>query len=133
MYAAEYHRRYTEAQVTSVDRGRLLLLLFEGGLTFLGRAREGLVAGDLPRFGEQLSRAQAVIAELLGSLDYERGGEIAKELARLYDFMLYRLTEANIEKSVVALDDVLRILPIIAGAFRDAIEGVPVAPAAQAV
>jgi len=122
MLAHEYARRYTQAQVTSVDRHRLLLLVFDGGLTFLGRARDALAAGDLPRFAEALGRGQAVIGELLGTLDHRAGGEIAAQLARLYDFMLVHLTEANARESVTHVDDVIRVLSVIAGAFREILD-----------
>lgn len=128
MYAANtLSRRYTEAQVASVDRHRLLLLVFEGGMTFLGRARSALDAGDMLRFAEAISKSQAVIAELLGSLDHQQGGDIAKELARLYEFMQHHLTEANARKSVQHVDEVERVLGIIAGAYREILERPPVA------
>jgi flagellar secretion chaperone FliS len=134
MYAANsLSRRYTEAQVASVDRNRLLLLVFEGGLTFLGRARSALDAGDTLRFAEALSKSQAVIAELLGTLDHQQGGEIAKELARLYEFMLHHLTEANALRSVPHVEEVERVFGTIAGAYREILarpqptEGAPAA------
>lgn len=122
MYASEYTRRYAKAQVTSVDRRRLLLLVFEGGATFLARAREALVAGDGPRFAEQLGRAQAVISELLGTLDHGAGGTIARDLARLYEFMLHHLTQANLTHSVQHLDDVIGVYGMVAGAYREILE-----------
>lgn len=122
MLAREYARRYTQAQVASVDRHRLLLLVFDGGLTFLGRAREALAAGDLPRFGEALGRSQAIISELLGTLDHQAGGDIAGQLARLYDFMLVHLTEANARQSVRHVDEVIRVFAVIAGAFREILD-----------
>lgn len=126
MYAANLSRRYTEAQVSSVDRHRLLLLVFEGGQTFLGRARSALEEGDPMRFAEALSKSQAVIAELLGTLDHQQGGDIAKELARLYEFMLHHLTEANALRSVQHVDEVARVFGIIAGAYREILERPPV-------
>ncbi|MCW5893670.1 MAG: flagellar export chaperone FliS [bacterium] len=133
MYAANtLSRRYTQAQVASVDRHRLLLLVFEGGLTFLGRARSALDAGDMQRFGEAISKSQAVIAELLGTLDHQQGGSIAKELARLYEFMQHHLTEANALRSVQHVDEVERVLGIIAGAYREILERPAVAAGSPA-
>ena len=118
MNTQEYARRYTAAQVTVVDRERLLLLVFEGGTKFLRLTREALAAGDLPRFAENLTRAQAIIAELQGTLDHAAGGAIARDLARLYDFMLFHLTEANVQQSVRHVDEVLRVYTPIAEAYR---------------
>jgi flagellar protein FliS len=123
--------RYQETQVGTADRGRLLLLMFDGGLKFLGQARAGLEAGDLVRFGYQLGRAQAVIVELLQTLDHKAGGEIARNLDRLYRFMLDHLTEANQQKSVGHMDQVIRLLGTIADAYRTILaRGVPVVDAA---
>ncbi len=122
MQAQEYARRYTAAQITSVDRKRLLLLVFEGGQRFLRSAREALAADDLPRFAEALSRAQAIISELLGTLDHARGGTIAAELSRLYEFMLLHLTEANAQCSVRHVDEVIGVFDTVAGAFREILE-----------
>ena len=123
MNTQEYARRYATAQVTVVDRERLLLLVFEGGVTFLKRTREALAAGDLPRFGENLGRAQAIIGELLGTLDHDAGGSISRDLARLYDFMLFRLTEANAEQSLAHVDEVLQVFTIIADSYRAVLTG----------
>lgn len=125
MHAAEYTRRYTEAQVTMVDRGRLLLLVLEGGLRFLRLTREALEAGDLPRMATHLERAQAIIAELRGTLDYGAGGTIARDLARLYDFMLVHLAEANASRSLRHVDEVLAVFATITDAYRTILEGRP--------
>ena len=121
MNAQEYTKRYAEAQVT-VDREQLLLLVLEGGRRFLRQTREALVAGDLPRFGENLGRAQAILAELRGTLDHSVGGTITRDLARLYDFMLFHLTEGNAQKSLRHVDDVIGVFATIAEAFRTILE-----------
>ena len=123
MPAHEYAKRYTAAQVTSVDRKRLLLLVFEGGQRFLRTARTALANGDLVVFGEQVGRAQGIISELLGTLDHEVGGELSADLARLYEFMLLHLTAATAQRSVTHVDEVIGVFDTIAGAFREAIEG----------
>ena len=133
MATASTAQRYQQTQLATADRGRLLLLMFEGGLKFLAQARAGLEAGDLTRFGYQLGRAQAVIAELMHTLDHKAGGEIATNLEHLYQFMLEHLVEANRCKSVRHVEQVSRLLGIISGAFRDILEhGLPATPAVHA-
>ena len=130
MNAQEYTRRYAAAQVNGVDRERLLLLVFEGGLRFLRLTRAALAAGDLPRFAENLGRAQAIIAELRGTLDHSVGGTITHDLARLYDFMLFHLTEGNAQRSLRHVDEVLATFTVIADAFRTVLERPATGPAA---
>ena len=114
--------RYGQAQVTSVDAKRLLLLVFDGGLRFLRQAREALAADDLPQAAEAMRRAHAIVAELQATLDFERGGDIAPTLYRLYDFMLHHLTVANAQRSARHVDEVIAVLEPVAGAFRTIIE-----------
>ena len=123
-----YAQRYVAADVSVADRERLLLLVLEGGLKFLRLAREGLVAGDVVRFSAHLSRAQAIIAELAGTLDHAAGGEIARDLGRLYEFMLFHLTEANAGQSVRHMDEVIRVFGTIADAFQTVLARGPEAP-----
>jgi flagellar protein FliS len=131
MQAQGYAARYAEAQVTVVDRERLLLLVFEGGMKFLRLAHEALAAGDSVHFAEYLARSQAIISELLGTLDHRAGGALAADLSRLYEFMLFHLTEANALRSMRHIDDVINVFGIIAGSFRDALAGrAPVAAGA---
>ena len=112
-------RQYQEVQLATADRGRLLLLMFEGALAFLARARAGLEAGDIERFGYHLGKAQAVIAELMHTLDHKAGGAIAGNLERLYQFMLEHLVEGNLQKSPRHVAQVSRTLDIISGAYRE--------------
>ncbi len=131
MAAYSSAQRYQQTQVTTADRGRLLILMFDGGLKFLAQARIGLDVGDVERFAHNLSRAQAIIAELLHTLDHRAGGKIAADLERLYQFMLEHLLEANRRKSVRHVEQVAHLLDIIAGAFREILQhGVPVVDAA---
>ncbi|MFN8542678.1 MAG: flagellar export chaperone FliS [Candidatus Binatia bacterium] len=122
MNTQQYANRYAQAQITSVDRKQLLLLVMDGGITFLRRARTALAEGKLVEYGESLRRGQAIVSELLSTLDYEAGGEIAKSLGRLYEFMLFHLTEGNARRSVRHLDDVLRVFQTIASAYREIID-----------
>ena len=94
------------------------MLVFEGGLEFLGRAERALTARNVAEFGRNLGRAQAVIAELMHTLDHDAGGQIAANLERLYQFMLDHLVEANVHKSARHVTQVSRLLQTITGAYR---------------
>ncbi len=119
-------RQYQQAQFQTVDRGQLLLMMFDGGERFLTQAEQKITGGDVPGFLQALGRGQAVIAELLATLDHQRGGEIAANLDRLYRFMLDHLLQANISKSGRQVGQVRRILGIIGGAYREVLRnGLP--------
>jgi flagellar protein FliS len=117
-------RRYAAAEMTGIDRERLLMLLLDGGGRFLRLAREALAGGDVAGSGQAISRAQAIVAELQGTLDHQAGGEIAGNLHRLYDFMLFHLTEANAQGSVRHVDEVIATYDTVTDAFRQILEPV---------
>jgi flagellar protein FliS len=123
MYSKLAHKQYNNVHVSTVDKGRLLLMLFDGCIKFLKLAKSGLETKDRPKFAKYLSKSQAIISELMLTLDFEKGGDIAKELDTLYDFMLYYLTEANIEKNAEKVQKVIEILQTITSAYREVIEG----------
>jgi len=123
MYQKLASQNYQNVQVATIDRGKLLLMMYDGAIKFLGHAKDGLEAKDLQKFARFLSKSQAIIAELMNTLDFEKGGEIARDLDRLYDFMLFYLTEANIQKDVKKIVRVIGLVETIAGAYREIIEG----------
>jgi flagellar secretion chaperone FliS len=123
MYSRLAHKQYSNVHVSTVDKGRLLLMLFDGCLKFLKHAKIGLESKDISKFAKYLSKSQAIISELMLTLDFEKGGEIAKELDTLYDFMLFYLTEANIEKNASKIQKVIDLLATITSAYREVIEG----------
>jgi flagellar protein FliS len=119
-------RHYQQAQIATVDRGQLLLMMFDGAERFLADAERRLPADDVAGFVTALGRAQAIIAELLSTLDHQRGGEIAGNLERLYRFLLDHLIEANVAKSGRHVVQARRILGIIGDAYREVLRnGMP--------
>jgi flagellar protein FliS len=123
MYQKLASQSYQNVQVATIDRGKLLLMMYDGAIKFLGHAKDGLEAKDLQKFARFLSKSQAIIAELMNTLDFEKGGEIARDLDRLYDFMLFYLTEANIQKDSKKIERVIGLIETIGGAYREIIEG----------
>lgn len=122
MYGKNAHSQYQTVQVTTTDRGRLLLMMYEGALKFLRQSKAGLEENDMAKFCRFLSKAQAIIAELMNTLDFEKGGQIAKDLDRLYDFMLFYLTEANLHRDVKRITKVISLLDTVYLAYKEIIE-----------
>jgi flagellar protein FliS len=113
---------YQTVQTTTADPGRLVLMLLDGATRFLHQAGRALDRGDVTAFAESVCRAHAIIAELSGALDREAGGEVAANLARLYDFMLWHLNAGMSARSRRHLDDVLRPLAALRAGFEGAVQ-----------
>jgi flagellar protein FliS len=71
--------------------------------------------------GVYISQAHTIISELLASLDFEIGGELAKNLESLYLFALDQLFTANLNNDAKSLDAVLSLLRTLYAGWEDAI------------
>ena len=89
-------QQYQRSQVETASPTRLVIMLYEGAIRFCQLALDAMAAKDLPVQHENLLKAQRIIAELLGSLNREKGSEVADNLARLYTHMLEQLVVANL-------------------------------------
>jgi flagellar protein FliS len=103
-------RQYRQTQVTTVDKGRLIVLLYDGAIKFLNQAKECVVEGDIAGKSNNINRALDIIAELNQSLNMTEGGEISKNLRQLYLFWSEHLIQAKIKKDAKNVDDVIKML-----------------------
>ncbi|WP_240383123.1 flagellar export chaperone FliS, partial [Campylobacter coli] len=82
-----------------------------GALSALLRARILMNQGDIAGKGMALSKAINIIDNGLKSgLDPQQGGEIAENLAALYDYMKRRLMQANLHNDEAAIAEVVKLL-----------------------
>ena len=113
---------YQKKQVETADRGTLLLLLYEGALRFMKEAKGKMEEEDYSGAFAALSRADRIVKELIASLDLEKGGDIAQNLFRLYEFVLWKLFLAEKDKKVSHLDEAMHIIEELKVAWKDAFE-----------
>ena len=111
------HDKYLEGRVLSADPIELVGLLYVGCSDAVREARRRLADGDIAGRSREITRAYDILAELASSLDRDRGGEISRRLAALYDYMLSRLIEANVEQADAPLAEVLSLLATLAEAW----------------
>jgi flagellar protein FliS len=112
---------YRDVYLSTMDRGRLLLAMYEGAIGFLKQATVAHEQEDIERFSHFLRRGQDVVGELMSSLDHTPAPRLAAMLDRLYDFMLFQLTEANVKRDSQAVRQVIAMLARIYDAYREVI------------
>ncbi|MBW2090692.1 MAG: flagellar export chaperone FliS [Deltaproteobacteria bacterium] len=113
---------YKRTQVTTVDKGRLIVLLYEGAIKFTRQAKACAEAGDIEGKANNINRAMDVIAELTHSLNMKEGGEIAANLKKLYLFISDLLLKEKIKKGTHYADDVIRILNTLLEAWNEVVD-----------
>ncbi len=95
---------YKRNNVATATPLGLIIMLYDGLAVNLARAERSLALATAAESARYLKKAQDIICELMSSLDFEKGGEIARNLFRVYEYMNYRLIQANLRRdpSVVA-------------------------------
>ena len=86
---------YLEMSIRTASPVQLVVHLYDGALRFVRQAKEHHVADRPLDRGRAISRAMAIVHELSGSLDFEHGADVARNLDALYRFAADQLFEAN--------------------------------------
>jgi flagellar secretion chaperone FliS len=118
---ANPHQIYQQSSVQTASPAKLLLLLMDGAVRFLKQGIEGIEQGDIQKANTNLIKTQNIIYELMGSLNTDY--PVAKNLMSLYEYMIRRLTEANLRKQVEPAQEILTYLIDLKDAWTQASRG----------
>jgi len=113
--------QYKKDAVISAPPERIVLMLYDGAMRHMNLALKKLKSGDRSGYSQHLSKGQAIVAELVNSLDAKLGGEVGKNLERLYLYIIDRLIEANLNGQGQAISDCIRIMKTLKEGWEDAI------------
>lgn len=119
MYTQLAQKRYISTQISTADRLKLVVMLYEGAISFLKQAQEKMALKDAAGKGLFIGKAQEIINELNASLNFQAGGEVAVNLSRLYNFMTAYLSRAHINWEAEALDEVINMLESLKTAWYE--------------
>lgn len=112
-----YKKGGLKQDVASADPHKLTLMLMQGALDKMAYAKGCMERKDFAGRSEHLSRTTAILLNLRDTLDMDAGGEVAENLFSLYDFMIQRLTDANVQNSLQIVDEVIKLLSPIRDAW----------------
>ena len=116
---------YRETKVTTAGQGQLIIMLYNEAAKHLDEALQILGTDDegrksprnIEKFGKAVVKAQEIITELMVSLDFEQGGDIAKNLFSLYTWFNRELVEANISRDAHRISDVRNFIDDLRNAW----------------
>lgn len=113
---------YKKTSVETASKEQILLMLYQAAIKNCKKGIEAIEAKNIQKKGEYIGKMQDIVVELSNSLDYEVGGEVAKELGSLYDYILYSSTQANIKIDKIQLEGCLRVLNTLYDGWTEAIK-----------
>lgn len=113
--------------VSGADNVQLIQMLFDGLIESLSTARGHMERGAISEKSQSLSRAGRIVVGLQGALDFEKGGDIARNLNDLYSYVTRRLFHVNANNDLEALQEVHNLMNEIRGAWLQVPTLVPTA------
>jgi flagellar protein FliS len=93
------YNQYQNIQVTTSNPEKVLIMLYDGAINFTRIAIDKIAKGDVAGKGLYIGKAHAIVAELMDTLNHEIGGDISRQLQRLYIYLIEELVAANIKSS----------------------------------
>lgn len=110
---------YKSNEVSTMSQGKLIVMLYDGAIRFLKIARENMTPKKYEIVNNNIIKAEDIITELISSLNFEAGGEIAQNLLSIYIYIKNRLLEANTQKDPSIIDEVIQMLGTLKEAWED--------------
>lgn len=115
---------YLRNAVFTATPEQLHLMLYDGAIRFVRQAGEALRRKDFETSCDKLLRAQKIITEMKSGLRPDVHPELCEQMAGLYQFVYWRLVDANLRHDEAAIDDALRILEFQRETWRMLVEKV---------
>ena len=113
---------YKKTSIHTASKEQILIMLYQAAIKNCKKAIEAIENNDISKKGEFIGKLQDIVIELHSSLDFDIGGDVAKELSSLYDYLLFSSTQANIKIDKEPLEGCLRVLTTLAEGWALAIK-----------
>jgi flagellar protein FliS len=126
MSYAQAAAAYQRNAVLTASPEKLVKLLYDGAIKNIEKSRIGLSDGKTNRsaeVGQSLSKAMGIIGELRASLDHAAGGQIARDLDRLYEYSLDQLSQSNLTRTPTGANNTLQVLRTLKEGWDGVIPG----------
>ncbi len=109
--ANAYRQMSVDTDALAASPHQLIVMLFDGALRAIDTARTQMQSNDIEGRGRSISKAIEIVGSgLSASLDLKSGGELAANLASLYDYVIRQLVEANLHNDSDKLDEARQML-----------------------
>jgi flagellar protein FliS len=113
---------YRQTAVTTASKEQVMIMLYEGAIKFLKKASDCCQKNDVAGKGVAVGRAHDIINELNNSLNFEIGGEVARNLERLYAFMVDQITQGNMQNDPTKFDTARKLLETLLEGWKGAVQ-----------
>lgn len=116
--ASLYREVSRRSEIEGASPHKLTELLLQGAIKNIHLTRDAIAKKDIVERGNYITKAMSIVAELEGTLDKDRGGELAENLSMLYQFLTTTLLDVHVSGDGSGLDQAEAVLENILEAWR---------------
>lgn len=117
----QYVKQYQKSSIETASREQILIMLYEGAIQFLNKAKVAINNKDIENANLDLIGAQDILQEFINSMDREVAPQLAENLISLYEYFIRRLIHANLKQKIEPIDEVLEYLKNLKATWEKAI------------
>jgi flagellar protein FliS len=112
---------YRQTRIKTASQGQIIVMLYDEALKQIDVAWKGLESEtrQLDRIHNAICKAQDIFTELMTSLDFDNGGDVAQNLFNLYMYFNNQLMEANVKKDLSYLKQVRPLIASLREAWQE--------------
>ena len=111
--------KYLKQGVEGASQGQLIVMMYDAAVRFMKQAIKAIETKDIEGAHNNIIRTENIIYELMSTLNTDKGGEIAENLLKLYDYMIWELVDANTAKSIEKIENVLKVITPLRSAWKE--------------
>ena len=120
---------YKETRIKTASQGQLIIMLYNEAVRQLDQALALMGLNDsgkkdparIEKIGKAVVKTQEIVSELMVSLDFEQGGDIARNLFSLYTWFNRELMEANIGQDAQRLSAVRNLIDDLRNTWQEVV------------
>jgi len=127
-YGSNNLQRYRAVKIQTASPAQVMVMLYDGAIRFALIAKKKIGEKDYAAKGTYIGKVQAIVSELMSSLDFSIAPELCTRLEQLYIYMIEQLTLANLELKTEPIDTVVGLLKTLREGWSEALESLPVDP-----
>ena len=110
--------QYRKTEITTAGKMDLVIMCYDKAIQFIRQAKGRYQEGAFEEKAKLLQRSLDIINELQSCLDFEKGGEIARNLDAIYNYLTRRLIQGDVERDLSVFDEAVRLLSELKGAWE---------------